>query len=158
VIEWIALGVSGVALFASLASLLHARRQTRAPEESNWLAHPLDFLVSITNPHSGAARLAVTYEAGLPLDEVAFELPDDEAVDRRIVGFGVGKAESPSWVVGSMRVGDTEERPVVQALSDGGAGPPYRSGPFRLRAVCRKGRQSRVVSMTGKIPSEPWLY
>lgn len=155
-VEWVAIGVSGVALVVSLASALYSRREALAAEDSNWLAHPLDFGVSVAKAHTGAARLIVTYAAGLPLDDVRFEVPEDE--DGPFVGFGVGKAESRSWTVGPIRVSDSVERGVVQALSHSGGGPPYISGPFRFRAVCRKGSRHREVSLTGEFSRQPWVY
>jgi hypothetical protein len=155
-VEWVAIGVSGVALVISLASAWYSRREALAAEDSNWLAHPLDFGVSVAKAHSGAARLVVTYAAGLPLDDVCFEVPEDD--EAPFLGFGVGKAESRSWTVGPMRVSDSVERGIVQALSKSGDGPPYISGPFRFRAVCRKGSRFREVSLTGEFSPQAWAY
>ena len=155
VIGWVAIGISVVALVVAGLSARYARRQAIAAEEGNWWDPPADFTATIVNPHSGSARLSLSYNAGPPLDDVRVEVLLGDASPA--LGFGIGAVGSSSWEIGAMRVGARADTGVVQALS-GSGGPTWRSGHAPLRVHCSSGRHTREVHITADFPEQPFAY
>ena len=152
-VAWIALAISVVSAAAAVGAVIFTRKQVNATETHTWLGQPLVFKVAVTNPSSGSARIVLSYEEGPPLDSVTLEAIDQGTSP--LLGFGVGRNDSTTWEIeGTTRVGDTQEKTVVQATE----GTGFRPGDARLRATCTRAGRERELILTAVFPHSAGDY
>jgi hypothetical protein len=153
---WPAFVVSVVAVVVSIASVLYARRQARAAEDSAWIGQPLEFTAEVARPHSAAAPLRLSYVRGAEQDGLAVDITN--TADGPMSGFGPGMPVGTTWEIGAARVGDRPTAAIVQRFSQESGRSEWQGGTVRLRAHCTRGRHMTDVALAVDVPFPARAY